>query len=289
MSGPSTNGKSARGRSPTAAAPEDIPATLIEQFGKTRRSFSRLLKSHLDLFKAEVGEILGQIKTIGTLAGVALAFALMVGNMLYIGGFLFFGEWLFGSIGWGLAHGVLFGLDIVIVMAFGILGAKASTAIVSYVLATVLSIGLALVCGLNVAYDVAASVAANLVAPLNGPGVVAAAAGALIVAVVFALIFWRLMGGAGAIVGFILGFILGAPVGWLVGGAPWTWPPAAGFAVTIGLIAWPILQAALAVPGLDPVARFSKLYPKQSIEAANETKAWLEEQWRKRQPKLGKK
>ena len=213
----------------------------------------------------------------------------MVGNLLYVGGFLFFGEWLFGSIGWGLAHGVLFGLDVVIVLVFAILGARASTPIVSQLLAAVLTVAIALLCGLNLAYDAAASVAANLVAPLNGAGVVAAAAGAVIMAVVFAIIFWRLMGGAGAILGLILGLILGAPVGWLVGGAPWTWPPAAGFAVTIGLIAWPILHAALAVPGLDPGARFSKLYPKQSIEAANETKEWLEEQWRKRQPKLGKK
>jgi hypothetical protein len=45
----------------------------------------------------------------------------------------------------------------------------------------------------------------------------------------------------------------------------------------------------LAIPGLDVGARFGRLYPRQSIEAANETKAWLEEQWRSRQPKLGKK
>jgi hypothetical protein len=281
--------RSPRDRTPAALAADEVPATLTEQFGRTRGSFSRLFRAHVDLLKAEIGEIMGQIKTIGTLAGVALAFTLMVGNLLYIGGFLFLGEWLFGSIGWGLAHGVLFGLDMVVVLVLAILGARMVSAIISYLLATAIAVGIALLCGLNIAYDAAASVAAGLSSPLNGAGVVAAAVGALVGALLFALMFWRLMGGGGAIVGLILGIILGAPVGWLIGGAPWTWPPAVGFAVTMGLIAWPILNAVLAVPGLDPGARFSKLYPHQSIEAANETKAWLEEQWRRRQPKLGRK
>ena len=88
--------------------------------------------------------------------------------------------------------------------------------------------------------------------------------------------------------GLVLGAILGMPVGWLIGGAPWTWPPAVGFAITIGLIAWPILHAVIAWPGLDIGERFKKLYPQQSIDAANETKAWLEEQWQTRKPTLGR-
>ena len=95
---------------------EGAPATLIEQFGRTKSSFTKLVSAHIGLLKAEIGEIVGQIKVIGTLAGVALVALLFVGNMLYIGGFLFTGEWLFGSMGWGLAHGVLFGLAIVVVL-----------------------------------------------------------------------------------------------------------------------------------------------------------------------------
>ena len=95
--------------------------------------------------------------------------------------------------------------------------------------------------------------------------------------------------GVGAIGGVILGMILGALAGWLIGGAPWTWPPAVGFAITIGLITWPILNFIFAFPSLDPAARFARLYPNQSIEAANETRAWLEEQWQTRLPMRGNK
>ncbi len=103
------------------------------------------------------------------------------------------------------------------------------------------------------------------------------------------LVFWRMGGGGGALGGLIFGFVIGLLLGWLIGGAPWTWPPAVGFSITIGLLAWPLFAAALAWPGLDVGERFSRLYPRQSIEAANETKAWLEEQWQTRRPTRGRK
>ena len=91
----------------------------------------------------------------------------------------------------------------------------------------------------------------------------------------------------GAIGGIFLGAILGIFVGWLIAGAPWTWPPAVGFAITIGLVAWPILNVIFAWPSLDPAERFARLYPRQSMEAAKETREWLEEQWQTRLPKRG--
>jgi len=268
---------------------DGAPATLIEQLGRTKSSFFRLLHAHIGLLKAEIVEIVDQIKIIGTLAGLALAMLLFVGNMLYIGGFLFTGEWLFGSMGWGLAHGVLFGLAIVVVLLLAILGAGRGSAILAMLLALVLMVGLSLLTGSNVAYNSASTFAANLPSPINSAGAVSLIAGAVIGALVFAVLLLRVAGLRGAIGGLVLGAILGMPLGWLIGGAPWTWPPAVGFSITIGLMAWPILAAVLAIPGLDVGERFSRLYPRQSIEAANDTRAWLEEQWRNRQPKLDKK
>ncbi len=268
---------------------EGAPATVLEQFGRTRSSFSRLVGAHIGLLKAEIAEIVDQLKLIGTLAGVALAVLLFVGNMLFVGGFLFMGEWLFGSMGWGLAHGILFGLALVVVLMLGILGAGKGSASVAFLLAVAVIVGLSLLTGSNVAYNSASSAATTLPSPINSAAAASLIAGAVTGAFVFAVLLWRIAGGAGAIGGLVVGAILGLPIGWLIGGAPWTWPPAVGFSVTIGLIAWPILAAALAIPGLDVGERFGRLYPKQSIEAANETKAWLEEQWRSRQPKLGRK
>ena len=86
---------------------------LGEQISATKASFGRLWRAHVNLLKAEFNEIASQLKQIATLAGVALGIALMTGTLLYVGGWLFMGEWLFGSIGWGLAHGVLFGLALI--------------------------------------------------------------------------------------------------------------------------------------------------------------------------------
>ena len=61
---------------------------------------------------------MGQVKVLATLRpALILALALFTATMLYVGGFLFLGEWLFGSIGWGFAHGVLFGMAIIVNLA----------------------------------------------------------------------------------------------------------------------------------------------------------------------------
>jgi hypothetical protein len=257
------------------------------QFGRTRAAFVGLAQAHLDLLKAEINEIIGQIKLISAQAGCALVLLMMTGTLLYVGGFLFAGEWLFGSIGWGLAHGVIFGLALTVMLALAIVGASRRAAFWSFVLAMLVTILVAWVCGANVAYDAANNVAQQLAFPLNGTVAVALVAGAVIGAILFALMLGRVAGRGGFIGGLFVGAIVGLPIGFLIAAAPWTWPPAIGFAITFGLIAWPIFFAVLALPGLDPAARFAKLYPRNSIEAAKETRTWLEEQWQTRRSKLG--
>lgn len=249
----------------------------------------RLFRSHVALLRAEIADIVGQLKIVATLGAVLLLVALMTGMTLWVGGFLFVGEWLFGSIGWGLAHGVLFGLGLIVMLALAIVGARARTSVLSLLISVVIAIVVAVICGSNVGYNAAQQVAPNLAQPLGTPGVVALLAGVVIGAVVFAVLFGFIGGARGALAGILFGAIVGAVVGWLIAGAPWTWPPAIGFAITIGLVVWPVLNFALARPSLDPAERFSRLYPRQSIEAANETRDWLEEQWHTRQPKLGNK
>ena len=247
-----------------------------------------LFHAHVALFRAEVDQIVGELKVLATLAGIALGIAFMTGVLVWVGGFLFLGEWLFGSIGWGLAHGLLFGLGLIVALVLAMVGGSGRRAALSFVLVLVIVVVVALLCGLNLAYNAAASVATNLVSPLNSPGVVALLGGIIVGALLFAVLLAFVGGLRGAIAGLFLGAFLGIFGGWLIGGAPWTWPPAVGFAITIGLIAWPILNVIFSWSSLDPAARFSRLYPRQSIEAANETKAWLEEQWQTRLPKRGK-
>lgn len=257
------------------------------QFGRTRAAFVGLFQAHVDLLKAEIAEILSQLKLITAQAGCALVILMMTGTLLYVGGFLFVGEWLFGSIGWGLAHGVLFGVAMAVILGMAIIGATRGAALGSLFLAVLVTVGLALLCGSNAAYNAARDIATRMAFPLDSTVSVALLAGAVIGAIVFALMLARLAGRTGFIGGLVLGTILGMPIAWLIAAAPWTWPPAVGFAIALGLILWPILYVVLALPGLDPAERFAKLAPRQSIEAAKETRAWLEEQWQTRRQKLG--
>lgn len=246
-----------------------------------------LLHAHIELLKAELNDILGELKVLASQAGLALGIALMTAVLLWVGGFLFLGEWLFGSIGWGLAHGLLTGVAAIVALALGIVGAKARYTAFSFLVALVIVIAIALLCGINVAYNAVESVVPNLAGPLNAPGVVALLSGLVVGAILFGVLLAFVGGVRGAIGGIVLGAILGALVGWLIAGAPWTWPPAVGFAITVGLVAWPVLNLIFAFPSLDPAARFARLYPRQSIDAANETREWLEEQWQTRLPKRG--
>jgi len=262
--------------------------TLGGQFGKTRQAFMDLLNAHVELAKAEFSEISGFVAMLAGLAGCMLVIAVVVLMMLYVGGFLFLGEWLFGSMGWGFAHGFLFGIGLIVNLALAFVGASGRALTAALVLALIVIFVVAFLCGSNAGYNLANGVAGGLAQPLGTPGVVALLGGIVFGAILFMLLFARIGGRKGAIGGFVLGAILGALLGWLIAGAPWTLAPAFAFAITIGLISWPIFAAVLAIPGLDLEARFSRLYPKQSIEAATETKEWLEEQWQNRQPKLGR-
>ena len=177
----------------------------------------------------------------------------------------------------------------IVALALAIVGSRARYSVLSFLVAVVIVVVVALLCGLNVTYNAAASVAPNFGGPLGAPGVVALIGGLIVGALLFGVLLAFAAGMRGAIGGIVLGMVVGALAGWLVAGAPWTWPPAVGFAITIGLITWPVLNVIFAFPSLDPAERFARLQPRQSMEAAQETRAWLEEQWQTRLPTRGKK
>jgi len=274
---------------PSGQPVEPGQTSLLDQFQRTRESLMALLNAHIELAKSEISDIVGEIKVLATQSGIALGIALMTSMMLWVGGFLFLGEWLFGSIGWGLAHGLLFGIGLIVALGLAIVGSRARYSVLSFLVALVITIVVAVLCGINVTYDAALSGAHALGGALDAPGIVALIGGLIVGALLFGVLLAFVAGVRGAIVGVIVGMIVGALVGWLIAGAPWTWPPAVGFAITIGLVAWPVLNVIFAFPSLDPAARFARLKPQQSIDAANETRSWLEEQWQTRLPMPGKK
>jgi hypothetical protein len=247
------------------------------------------LRAHVELFKAEIGAILGLIGSMAAKGALALAFALLLGIMLYVGGLLFIGEWLFGSLGWGLAHGVLLPIGAIVALGLGIVGGTRGPALASLVVATLIAAALALLLGTNVLFQTSDYFARDVFGPpLDSSAIVGTMAGAVILGLLLAVLFSR-FGGLGWIAfGLFLGALIGALLGFGATADEWRWPPALGLSISIGLIAWPILNLALTVPRLDLEAHFDRLAPRQTMAALGETRSWMEEQWRTRSPMRGR-
>ncbi len=92
----------------------------------------RLVASHVELARTEVGEIMGEVKSVALLAGLAFGALFVLGFLLPIGLLLFLGDWLFGSIGWGVLHGTLLLLAVAlnaVLVALGVPGSRLGLAL----------------------------------------------------------------------------------------------------------------------------------------------------------------
>jgi len=256
----------------------------------------RLAQSHIALAKTELGEILGEIKGIAAYAGMIVAVAIFMGVLVSVGSILFFGEWLFGSMGWGIADGALLCIGLIVLFALRIVEAPVGRVMLAFFVSLVIGVLVAVALGSNIARTLAHNAADQLRTPSYNinldpawdAAIVGVVVGAVIVAILGLLVLGRLGGLGGALFGFVAGAIFGALLGWAVAGLTFSWQGAAAIGVMVGLLCWPLLMArALLAKGFDPTARFRRLYPQQSYDAAMETKAWLEDEWAKRRAKLG--
>jgi hypothetical protein len=155
---------------------EQAPPGLIDQVRATFAAAKRLLRAHVELGKAELGEIVDAVKKVVGLALAALALLFAGALLLFIGGVLFLGDWLFGSIGWGVLLGFLLFLDLAVNAALAALDVRGRWLGVYLVVAAVLG----------------GAVGAGLALGLGWEARVAAALGTLV-----ALIAWPIFAGIG--------------------------------------------------------------------------------------------
>ncbi len=172
---------------PGPAAPRDEPPGLRAQIGATKDATQRLVSAHIELAKAEIGEVADEIKRIAILVGIAIGVGIAAGLLLSVGLPLFLGEWIFGSIGWGLLHGLLF---LVAVGATGIVmalrvGADSVTRSIVVGLLTGILVGVLF--GLNLT-NRAWRLLGDSVLPLTEPAPRALATAAVVLPVVLALL-----------------------------------------------------------------------------------------------------
>ena len=177
---------------PPGAPPADgDPPSLRGEIGATKAAFQRLVGAHVELAKAEFADILDEVKKVSILAGIAIATGISAGLLLAVGLPLFLGEWIFGSIGWGILHGLLLltGIGVAAaVTALGI-GGVVSRAILIGV-ATAIFIGVVL--GLKLTNQAWGAVGDGLL-PLADVGARPLAAAIVVLPVVVAILIGVLM------------------------------------------------------------------------------------------------
>jgi hypothetical protein len=250
---------------------------LRARLSATRDAVRRLVEAHVELARAEFAAIGGQIGRMAGLVGLAVALLIFTSLLVLVGLGLFLGEWLFGSMGWGILHGVLFLPGVAfaaIIMALGM-----SPEWVVRRLAVALGLGLivAVVLGLawpNLAYGEIGRALVIAVDEGNRPLVVGIGVGAL-VGVVLALLLTARYGGTAIVAGLIGGAIAGALLGAFTA-ISFELHVGIALGLTAAYTAWIALMAyGLYRSGLDVDALKARFYPSQTIDTTKETLEWL--------------
>jgi len=254
---------------------------LREQVGSVVRAGRRLVTAHVELARAEVGAIAADALGVAARVAVAVAALLYMAMLLAIAVPLFLGDWLFGSLGWGILHAVLLAIAVAVLMVLGALRVSGRGLGSAFLAAALLGLAVAVALGLslpNAGYGTLGATILPGVDPGVRPLVVGAVLGAVVLGIVGLLVGAR-SGGGGAVGGLVLGALVGLLLGAFTA---ISFDRRAGVAtgIAVGLAAWPALSA-LALRGYEWSALRARFTPQASIDAAMETKAFVESRLRR--------
>jgi hypothetical protein len=194
------------------------PPGLRRQLGATRDAVIALVRAHIDLARAEASEIGGEVQSVAVAAGIAIGALILVAFLVPIGTTLFLGEWLFGSMGWG----VLLGTEALVLLGTAAVLGSVGAGRVGRAIALAFLAGLlvAILLGTNAPNRLYVAIAEQF-GPGIDPGWAALVAG-LVSGVVIGGLLGLLAGarrgtrgdaGAGLVGGAILGGVFGALIG----------------------------------------------------------------------------
>jgi len=264
-----------------------------EAIGDTRAAFMRMLDAHVALLKAELAIAGQQLGIIVGLAIAALIVAFLVLILLYVGFFLFLGEWLFGSMGWGLIHGTLLGTALIVGVAVYLAGGQIGAYGWGALGGVVIGVGLFIVLWLNVPHEGAKTTVAELLSDVDLERnfmamLVGIVVGGVVVAIGALIAGWRNEWSFGSPVALLIGgFVIGAFFGAILGPVFWGFRVAGAIALMVGLLTWMIAGVLLAYRrGFDPESRYANLIPRESIAAFEKTRDFMEEQWERQKGKM---
>ncbi len=258
-----------------------------EQLWATIDAAQRLIAAHIELARAELEEIMAEIGHVAALVGVAVAMAIFAIILVTVGSSLFVGEWLFGSMGWGILLFTELAAAVALVCVLIALDIPAGHLSRGLLVSTVIGVIVTLLAGFwvfNRLWEAIGVAVAPGLDPATRPLVVGVVVGAVLGAVVGVLGGTQTGGGrsAGQVIGsaitsFILGGLAGAALG-AFSAITFAWNVAVALGIAVLLGAWIALCALeLMRADFDPEQWARKFYPSKSIDSAKETIEWVRE------------
>jgi hypothetical protein len=247
----------------------------------TRDAALRLAVAHIDLAKAEASQIGGEVAKLTALTIAAIVLVLIAAMLLVLGTSLFLGEWLLGSMGWGIVHGLE--ACLAVAMALVLLGLGIAAGRIARSLAVGVLVGLIVFVVLylnwpNQFYAAVREASGVQVDPASAPLIAGAVLIGLVGLIAGIVVAARMHGAtAGTRIGVVIGVtLLGAALGAFTA---ITFNPqvAAGIGITVGYAAWMAAMGMdVARTGIDVEALKLRFTPTQTIETSKETLEWLQ-------------
>ena len=262
-----------------AKAKKPKPPGLGEQFSKTAKAGAALVMAHVDLAKEEASEIGREGGRLAGLFSAALGLVIIAVILAIIGTSLFRGEWLLGSLGWGVLHGVLLFVTGAVALVLLALRVDPMRIVRALVIGVVVAVSSSLVLGLGLLNQAYASIGDALALPFDPayrPLIVGMGLGAivgLVVAIVLAARakapnwFFAIAGAIvfGSLVGAFTSITFTAQVG-------------AGIGITFGYLTWAGLMGLdVYRTGIDVEGLKARFIPTMTIDTSKETLEWLKE------------
>ena len=230
---------------PDSARPgAEAPAGLLAQLKAVRAAAVRVVGAHIELARAEADQIKGEVLRTLALGGLAAVCLVFLAFLLVIGLSLFLGEWLFGSLGWGVLHGAELFIAVAVIAVLLALRSRGVGAAVAIALITALVV--TVVFGTNVLNTIYVQIAGQFATSAD-PGDISFAIGAGIGAAIFAVV--GLLAGArggtagSAAGGLFAGAVLGALLGVLAAGLVRLAIKPASRPMIVGLLIWAAVGA----------------------------------------------
>jgi hypothetical protein len=267
---------------PNASSPSPLggpPPGLRAQIGATFDAGKGLAYAHIELAKAEAAAIAGEVAHVAALVGLAIAAVIFAVLLVSIGLSLFLGEWLLGSMGWGILHGLLFAAALATACVSGALGTSMRPIGTAFAAGIAFAVLFGLLFGFAAFNRVYAAIGDQVATGIE-PGVRPLVVGAVIfgvVGLVLGIVLALRVEGAGARLGAVIGLtVLGALIGaW----SAITFGPqvSAGIGITIGYVtSIAIMAIGARRRAVDIEELTARFYPTQTIETSKETLEWLQ-------------